>query len=251
MNYFSSLKKLLNYDIECHFFDSIESTNSFLANSHYSKKPQLCITREQTNGRGQRGREWMSQKDGSIIFSIRRSFTEDTNINGFSLVVGMAIIKSIEVECQLNSLKIKWPNDIYFGDKKLAGILMENSFYKGRQYVLIGVGVNYQLGEKMDIDTPWIDLSKIVKRLPDLQILTASLINNILLMSEDFQMNGLSSLLSQWDDYDMLKGINIRSRQSNGEFEGKVDGITNQGALKIITKGGIKELYSSMHIEYI
>ena len=70
-------------------------------------------------------------------------------------------------------------------------------------------------------------------------------------MSEDFQMNGLSSLLSQWDDYDMLKGINIRSRQSNGQFEGKVDGITNQGALKIITKGGIKELYSSMHIEYI
>jgi len=128
---------------------------------------------------------------------------------------------------------------------------LENSFYKGMQYVLIGVGVNYQLGEKMDIDTPWTDLSKIVKRLPDLQKLTASLINNILLMSEDFQMNGLSSLLSQWDDYDMLKGVNIRSRQSNGQFEGKVDGITNQGALKIITNGGIKELYSSMHIEYI
>ena len=193
----------------------------------------------------------MSQKDGSIIFSLRKSFAEDANLNGLSLVIGMAIIKSIEVECKLNSLKIKWPNDVYFGAEKLAGILMENSVYKGKQYVLIGVGVNYQLGEKMDIDTPWTDLSKIVKRLPDLQKLTASLINNILLMSEDFQMNGLSNLLSQWDDYDMLKGISIRSRQSNGQFEGKVDGITNQGALKIITKGGIKELYSSMHIEYI
>ena len=251
MDHYSSLKKLLGNDIDSHFFDSIESTNSFLANSPYSIKPQLCITREQTKGRGQHGRDWVSQKDGSIIFSLRKSFAEDTNVNGLSLVVGMAIIKSIEVECKLNSLKIKWPNDVYFGDKKLAGILMENSFYKGIQYVLIGVGVNYQLGEKMDIDKPWTDLSKIVKRLPDLQKLTASLINNILLMSEDFQMNGLSSLLSQWDDYDMLKGINIRSRQSNGQFEGKVDGITNQGALKIITKGGIKELYSSMHIEYI
>ena len=106
MNYFSSLKKLLNYDFECHFFDSIESTNSFLSNSPYSKKPQLCITREQINGRGQRGREWMSQKDGSIIFSIRRSFNEDTNINGLSLVIGMAIIKSIEAECQLSGLKM-------------------------------------------------------------------------------------------------------------------------------------------------
>ncbi len=251
MDHYSSLKKQLDYDLDCYFFDSIDSTNSFLANSQYETKTQLCITREQTKGRGQHGRDWLSQKDGSIIFSLRKSFAEDANLNGLSLVIGMAIIKSIEVECKLNSLKIKWPNDVYFGDKKLAGILMENSFYKGRQYVLIGVGVNYQLGEKMDINTPWTDLSKIVKRLPDLQKLTASLINNILLMSEDFQMNGLSSLLSQWEDYDMLKGTNIRSRQSNGQFEGKVDGITNQGALKIITKGGIKELYSSMHIEYI
>ncbi|MEC7595928.1 MAG: biotin--[acetyl-CoA-carboxylase] ligase [Pseudomonadota bacterium] len=251
MDHYSSLKKLLVNDIDCHFFDSIESTNTFLANTPYSTKSQLCITREQTRGRGQHGREWASQKDGSIIFSLRKFFAEDTNLNGLSLVVGMAIIKSIEVECQLNSLKIKWPNDVYFGAKKLAGVLIENSFYKGKQYVLIGVGVNYQLGEKMDIDKPWTDLSKIVKRLPDLQKLTASLINNILLKSEDFEMNGLSSLLSQWDDYDMLKGVNIRSRQSNGEFEGKVDGITNQGALKVLTKNGIKELYSSMHIEYI
>jgi len=251
MDHYSSLKKLLGNDIDSHFFDSIESTNSFLTNSPYTTKSQLCITREQTKGRGQHGRDWVSQKDGSIIFSLRKSFAEDTNVNGLSLAVGMAIIKSIEVECKLNSLKIKWPNDVYFGDKKLAGILMENSFYKGIQYVLIGVGVNYQLGEKMYIDKPWTDLSKIVKRLPDLQKLTASLINNILLKSGDFEINGLSSLLSQWDNYDMLKGVNIRSRQSNGEFEGKVDGITNQGALKIITKGGVKELYSSMHIEYI
>ena len=251
MNYFSSLKKLLNYDFECHFFDSIESTNSFLANSHYSKKPQLCITREQTNGRGQRGREWMSQKDGSIIFSIRRSFTEDTNINGLSLVIGMAIIKSIEAECQLSGLKIKWPNDIYFGAEKLAGILIENSIYKGKKYVLIGVGINYQLVDKNDINRPWTDLSKIVNKLPNFQKLTASIINNILLMSEDFQMNGLSNLLSQWDEYDMLQGVKIRSKESNKEFQGKVDGITNQGALKVLTKDGFKELYSSMHIEFI
>ena len=251
MDHYSSLKKLLGNDIDCHFFDSIESTNTFLANTPYSTKTQLCVTREQTRGRGQNGRDWVSQKDGSIIFSLRKFFAEDANLNGLSLVVGMAIIKSIEVECQLNSLKIKWPNDVYFGTKKLAGILIENSFYKGKQYVLIGVGVNYQLGEKMYIDKPWTDLSKIVKRLPDLQKLTASLINNILLKSGDFEINGLSSLLSQWDNYDMLKGVNIRSRQSNGEFEGKVDGITNQGALKVLTQKGIKEVYSSMHIEYI
>ncbi len=251
MDYFSSLEKSLNYDFDCHFFDSLDSTNCYLANSPYSTKPQLCITREQTKGRGQHGRGWVSQKDGSIIFSIRKSFALETKVNGLSLVIGMAIIKTIEAECQLKGIKIKWPNDIYFGDKKLAGILMENNVYKGKQYVLFGVGVNYQLVDNNDINTPWTDLSKIVKRLPDLQKLTASLINNIFLMSEDFQMNGLSNLLSQWDEYDMLKGIKIRSKEFDKEFQGKVDGITNQGALKVLTKEGIKELYSSMHIEYI
>jgi BirA family biotin operon repressor/biotin-[acetyl-CoA-carboxylase] ligase len=251
MDYFSSLKKSLNYDFDCHFFDSIDSTNSYLTNSPYSAKPQLCISREQTKGRGQHERDWVSQKDGSIIFSIRKSFALETKVNGLSLVIGMAIIKSIETECQLKGLKIKWPNDVYFEAKKLAGILMENNIYKGKQYVLIGVGVNYQLVDKNDINTPWTDLSQIANKLPNFNKLTASIINNIIILTEDFEMNGLSSLLSQWDDYDMLKGVNIRSTQSNGEFEGKVDGITNQGALKIITKGGIKELYSSMHIEYI
>ena len=58
---------------------------------------------------------------------------KDMNLNGLSLIVGMAIIKSIEEECQLSGLKIKWPNDIYYGDKKLAGILMENTHYKSNQ----------------------------------------------------------------------------------------------------------------------
>jgi BirA family biotin operon repressor/biotin-[acetyl-CoA-carboxylase] ligase len=48
-----------------------------------------------------------------------------------------------------------------------------------------------------------------------------------------------------------LKGVRIKLRESNIEFEGQIDGISEQGALKVITKDGVKELYSSMHIEYI
>ena len=251
MDHYSSLKKLLNDDIDCHFFDSIDSTNSFLANAPYSDKTQLCVTREQIKGKGQHGKEWVSQKDGSIIFSIRKSFPKENNVNGLSLMTGLAIIKSLEAKCNLLGLKIKWPNDIYFGDKKLAGILMENNIYKNKQFVVTGVGINYQLLDHDEIDTPWTDLSKIVNQLPSLQKLTASIINNILNMSEDFQINGLSKLHSQWDDYDMLKGVAIRSRESNQEFQGKVDGISHHGALKVLTKDGVKKLYSSMHIENI
>ena len=251
MSHFSSLKSLLEDDFECYFFESIDSTNSYLASTKYSTKPQICITREQTKGKGQHGRNWVSQKDGSIIFSMRKSFNEGMNLNGLSLIAGMAIIKSIEAECQLSGLKIKWPNDIYYGDKKLAGILMENTHYKSNQLVLVGVGINYQLVDTNEIDEPWVDLSRILNTLPNFQQLTAKIINNILFFLEDFQINGLSNLLSEWHHYDMLKGVRIKFRESNIELQGQIDGITHQGALKVLTKDGVKELYSSMHIEYI
>ena len=251
MNHFSSLKSLLENNFQCYFFESIDSTNSYLASTKYSTKPQICITREQTKGKGQHGRNWVSQKDGSIIFSMRKSFNEGMNLNGLSLIAGMAIIKSIEAECQLSGLKIKWPNDIYYGDKKLAGILMENTHYKSNQLVLVGVGINYQLVDTNEIDEPWVDLSRILNTLPNFQQLTAKIINNILFFLEDFQINGLSSLLSEWHHYDMLKGVRIKFRESNIELQGQIDGITHQGALKVLTKDGVKELYSSMHIEYI
>ena len=251
MSHFSPLKSLLEDDFECYFFDSIDSTNSYLASTKYSTKPQICITREQTKGKGQHGRNWVSQKDGSIIFSMRKSFNEGMNLNGLSLIAGMAIIKSIEAECKLSGLKIKWPNDIYYGDKKLAGILMENTHYKSNQLVLVGVGINYQLVDTNEIDEPWVDLSRILNKLPNFQQLTAKIITNILFFLEDFQINGLSILLSEWDHYDMLKGVRIKFRESNIELQGQIDGITNQGALKVVTKDGVKELYSSMHIEYI
>ena len=251
MSHFSSLKNLLENNFECYFFESIDSTNSYLASTKYSTKPQICITREQTKGKGQHGRNWVSQKDGSIIFSMRKSFNEGMNLNGLSLIAGMAIIKSIEAECQLSGLKIKWPNDIYYGDKKLAGILMENTHYKSNQLLLVGVGINYQLVDTNEIDEPWVDLSRILNKLPNFQQLTAKIINNILFFLEDFQINGLSNLLSEWHHYDMLKGVRIKFRESNIELQGQIDGITHQGALKVLTKDGVKELYSSMHIEYI
>ena len=251
MDHYSSIRKLIEDDIDCLFFDSIESTSSFLTEIAYSKRTQLCIAREQTKGRGQHGRDWASQKDGSILFSLRKCFSVGSNLNGLSLIIGMAIIKSIEAECQLSGLKIKWPNDVYFGNQKLAGILMENKIHIGTQYVVIGVGVNYQFDQKINIDSPWTDLSQIVKKLPSFDKLTALFIKNILSMMKDFELNTLSNLLTDWSDYDMLKGVKIRSKDSKEIFEGEVDGITEHGALRISTSDGVKEVYSSMHIEYI
>ena len=251
MDYYSSLRTLASDNLECHFFDSLESTSTFLSDLPFSPATQLCIAREQTQGKGQHGREWASLRDGSILFSIRQVFNNKTNLNGLSLLVGIAIIKALEKECKVDGFKIKWPNDIYFREAKLAGILLENNIQEGSQSVIIGVGVNYHLDQEMNCDNPWIDLSKICKKIPGIHELTASIINSILSMSSHFKLNGLSDLLLQWDQYDMLKGAKLKSIELGRSFEGEVQGISDQGALKVLTKNGTRELYSSKNIEYI
>jgi len=249
--HYSSLVDLLPKDLECHFFDSIESTNLFLSNRPFTNKVQLCLAREQTQGKGQYGRQWESQKDSSILFSIRRNFPQECDLNGLSLVVGLAIVKVLEKECLVEGFKIKWPNDIYFEGKKLAGVLLESQIQSKNQSVVIGVGINYALDQSMTFEIPWTDLAKITKTLPDIKLLTAEIINNILVMSEHFSAFGFNGFQLDWKRYDMLQGKKIKCTDLKDSFEGKVVGVTSQGALKIYTKNGVKELYSSRHIEYI
>ena len=251
MVHYSSLVDLLPKDLECHFFDSIESTNLFLTNRPFSNKVQLCLAREQTQGKGQYGRNWESQRDGSILFSIRRNFPQECNLNGLSLVVGLAIVKVIEQECLVEGFKIKWPNDIYFESKKLAGVLLENQTQLENQSVVIGVGINYFIDQSMIFEIPWTDLSKITKKLPDIELLTAEIINNILVMSEHFSVFGFDDFRSDWNRYDMLQGKKVKCTDQKNSFEGEVLGVSSKGALVIFTKDGVKELYSSRHIEYI
>ena len=251
MIHYSSLVELLPKDLECHFFDSIQSTNVFLANKPFTNKVQLCVTREQTQGKGQYGRDWESQRDCSILFSIKRNFPQARNLNGLSLVVGLAIVKVLENECLVEGFKIKWPNDIYFEDKKLAGILLENQMQSGNQSVVVGVGINYSITQSMILEIPWIDLAKITKTLPNIKLLTAKIINKILVMSEYFCISGFDDLRSDWKRYDMLQGTKVKYADLDESFEGKVVGVSSKGALKIYTKNGVKEIYSSRYIQYI
>ena len=89
------------------FFDSIESTNDYLLSRPFSEITQLCLAREQTKGKGQRGRVWGSQKDGSVLFSIRQNFDARCDLSGLSLVVALAIVKSLKKACFFDMLLIK------------------------------------------------------------------------------------------------------------------------------------------------
>ena len=251
MDYYSYLVSLLPRDLVCHYFDSIESTNQFLSNRPFSNNTELCVARQQTRGKGQYERAWQSQKDGSILFSIRRSFSQKRNLNGLSLVVGLAIIKALEDQLSISGLTIKWPNDIYFDNKKLAGILLESQTFSSNQLVVIGVGINYALNEDMNCGIPWVDLAGLSNNLPDIRNLTASIINHILTLSDRFELKGFTDFQMDWKRYDMLKGKQISIEREGNFITAEVLGVSSKGALKIFVQNKEEEIYSSRNINYI
>ena len=127
---------------------SCESTNSELASRLTAPHGTAVVTHEQTAGRGQRGNTWESEPGANAIFSvlIRRNIPVAEQFR-LSMIVSLAIKESIDAElAALGSERratIKWPNDIYVGDEKICGILIENILRGNTIHrAIVGVGIN-------------------------------------------------------------------------------------------------------------
>ena len=134
------------------FIDETHSTSSLLRETYDDSLPHLFTIRTdfQTAGRGQAGNSWESEKGKNLLFStlLRYPEVEAANQWRLSMLVAVAVREAIvsilsPLASRLSPLTIKWPNDIYYNDQKLVGILIENTL-SGRHiaYTIAGVGVN-------------------------------------------------------------------------------------------------------------
>ena len=137
-------------------------------------------------------------------------FASSIALNGLSLVIGLAIIQTL-AEFGIIEAKLKWPNDVFVGDKKLAGILIENSVQGECQSVVIGLGLNYNLSDSFECISPWIDLSSImpIQDMPAIEDLSVALINSILTYCQLFSTHQLSYFLKSWENTDYLSGKQV------------------------------------------
>ena len=128
------------------FVAKIDSTNSALCNMLQEQKlPDgfTLYTYHQTQGRGQRGNQWESEPNKNLLLSTLIKPKELPIEHNFLLseVVALAVKKTLDQHCC--DISIKWPNDIYWKDKKIAGILIENT-WMGRfvNTCIAGIGIN-------------------------------------------------------------------------------------------------------------
>lgn len=130
--------------------EEINSTNSYLLAHPELEEGTVVYTMRQTAGRGQMGNTWESEADRNISFSIQLKPTWVAPRDQFlisqivSFCIWVVITKVIE-EQQVKTpfVRIKWPNDIYVGDKKIAGILIENQLQGNKiAQCVVGIGIN-------------------------------------------------------------------------------------------------------------
>lgn len=193
-----------------HWLDTCPSTNTWaLAQRSILTHGDVVYTPHQTAGRGQRGRSWQAPP-GVLTTSIGLVISP-TQLSGLSLVAGLAVIQAVEalVPELTGTLKLKWPNDVVIGQRKLAGILCETGSSDPTQpvWVVVGIGLN-QAAEFTDptLATKAISLSQLVGQVPTPLDLLASLRQSLLEWVTLMGQTGIATLLHQSTHRDALHG---------------------------------------------
>lgn len=224
----------------------VDSTNQFLLDQMtVLKKGQSCFAEYQVAGRGRRGRTWVSPFGSNIYCSIFWRFDNGLAATmGLSLAIGIAVVDALEV-IGCKGLKLKWPNDIYWNELKLAGVLIELSGQSGGSAdVVIGIGINIELNEKsaLVIDQPWVDLMTILGERNIRNKLASELLVSLNKTLLEFEHSGLQSFINRWKKLDNFIDESITLTMGSQSIHGVCRGINSQGAI-LLERNCIVESY--------
>lgn len=247
----SSSIDLLDYDIiqsassvPVELFPVIDSTNQYLLDSIDSlPSGAVCVAEYQAKGRGRRGRQWASPFGSNLYFSMYWQLESGVAAAmGLSLAIGVAIVDVLEA-LGATGLKLKWPNDLYFEDKKLAGILVEMSAQTGGvAHLVIGMGLNINMKADTDaIDQPWANLNQVFNdNMPSRNQLVIELIRAWQQVLEQYEEQGMASFVKRWNELDNFKDKPIKLLMGNKEVYGIGKGINQQGGILLETEQGLE-----------
>lgn len=230
------------------FYNKIDSTNleakRFIKNGKIDCNT-VFVAKTQTSGKGRLNRKWISENGGlwfSLVFP-NKNFQSDITI--FTSVVLHKVLKKIFPD---SILKIKWPNDIFFHDKKIAGILGENS----NKSSIIGIGINLNQ-KKMKKDISEIATSFFIEIHKKINI--KSVLRDFLQNFEDefpkYIEEEISSFIKYFQMYDYLLGRQISVSIGNENWQGKAAGISKKGKLKVEINRAEKRFISVDKIDLI
>ncbi|MDN3608459.1 bifunctional biotin--[acetyl-CoA-carboxylase] ligase/biotin operon repressor BirA [Vibrio ostreicida] len=222
----------------------IDSTNQYLIDRGESlQSGAACVAEYQSKGRGRRGREWVSPFGSNLYLSMFwRLEAGMAAAMGLSLVVGVAIVEALS-DFGIKGIKLKWPNDLYYQDRKLAGILVELSGQAGgAANLVIGMGMNLNMPHIMgDIDQPWSSLAQVTNgEEMDRNQLAAAMIRTLNKAMLAYEVDGMVGLVERWNCLDNYIDRPVKLMLGSKTISGIAKGINDQGAILLETGNGIE-----------
>jgi len=226
--------------------DEVASTNTYLMQNKQAAHATCVAAHMQTQGKGRRGRTWVSQLGASLTFSLLWRFAGGAaGLSGLSLAVGVALIRALH-ELGVQQAELKWPNDVLVFEnglpRKLAGILIElQGDLEGPSTAVIGVGINLNLPKNVlqSIDQPAIDLAHVAAKPVNQSELLGRILKHLADVLSIFETQGFVAVRDEWLCYHAYKNKPVRMLLPNGtESIGTVTGVADDGILMVETALG-------------
>lgn len=222
-------------------FDTIDSTSNWIKGQ--SQTNLVCLAEEQTAGRGRHGHEWQSPNVENIYLSFNWSYgVIPKRISLLSLWVGITIAEVLEKQ-GIKEHGIKWPNDLYWRQQKLGGILVEVSNLSSK--MVVGVGLNVNMDKKAQIDQPWVGLSEIMQKTVDRGQLLISLLDSLYVAMVEFPHIDNDEFMRRWNHWDLIRGQHVSFSDKDHMLRGEAKGIDQSGYLKVLLESGEEKIFGT------
>ena len=245
---------------------SIDSTNKYaMALVHGNELPEgqgeaqhgtAIFADEQTDGKGQRGRKWSSEKGSNIALSILLNPYPLSIPDQFKLSVCIAVSTwDLFSKYVADETKIKWPNDLYWRDRKAGGILIENVIQSSQstvgvwQWALAGIGINInQSVFDPDLPNP-VSLKQITGKNHEPLELAKELCSIIEKKYQLLIAGNFKTLFDKYQKHLYKKDEKVKLKKDNRVFETTIKGVSETGQL--ITQHSIEERFEFGEVEWI
>lgn len=236
------------------YLPAVASTNAWMQERLQQTRlaeGTLVYTSYQTNGRGQLTNTWESEKDKNLLLSMLFTPTWLPVKDQFVLSQAVALAVLDFLTAYDKQFQIKWPNDIYWCDKKIGGILIENNLLGasiGTSIVGIGLNIN-QVNFVSDAPNP-VSLSQITGQTYELGACLDAL--HVALWKRYTQAQKHPSIIRK-DYLSVLYRYRMWAmyRDEKGVFEGMITDVENRGYLHICTQGGIDKKYAFKEVQFL
>jgi BirA family transcriptional regulator, biotin operon repressor / biotin---[acetyl-CoA-carboxylase] ligase len=230
--------------------NAIDSTNDFLkvlSQKNTLENFTVVSAKTQTKGKGQMGEKWFSEPNKNLIISIliKNSTPNIEAIFSLNVTVAVSIIEALE-KMKINSLHIKWPNDIMADNKKIAGILIENTIKKnGEIESIVGIGLNVNQTNFENLPKA-SSLKNVMNQEYNIDHILECVVSKI---EENLAFKDSAFFWEKYDHFLFKKGKPTLFENDNQQrFMGIITGVTQNGKLKILLEDdgekefGIKEI---------